>query len=105
MDYTDEIKSDRHPLIARAISALQTVKEMILAEFKHRLSQIRQMGFIPNKIQKVFNLFSQSYVGSVTIWPKPKLVDYMNILKMPSKPEELDRFVEVGRERTYPSTP
>jgi hypothetical protein len=97
MDYTDEIKSDKHPLIAKAIGALQYIKEMILAEFKHRLSQIIQLGILPAEVKKMVNLFSQNYVGSITLWPKPKLIDYVNILQMPSRAEELDRFVSAGK--------
>ena len=45
---------------------------------KHRASQI---AFIfPNAITKFLNLVTQSYVGDITIWPKPKFSDYLRIL-------------------------
>lgn len=69
MDYTDEIKSDRHPILTKAIGVLQHIKEMILAEIRHRLNQVNQLGIFPASIKKISNIISQTYVGSITIWP------------------------------------
>jgi hypothetical protein len=48
------------------------------------------------------NLLTQSYVGDITIWPKPKLSDYMRILENPTSFEAIREFVHGGRQRTYP---
>jgi hypothetical protein len=45
---------------------------------KHRACQLAYV--FPNAVTKFFNLVTQSYVGDITIWPKPKLSDYLRIL-------------------------
>lgn len=103
LDYTDETRTSRSVLVSKVLSLLQHIKSMILAEFKHRFSQLSDLGLFPSIVQRFLNVFSQNYVGNITIWPTPKLRDYIDILRMPSASHELDRFVEVGRQRTYPS--
>jgi hypothetical protein len=104
MDYTDETRTSRSVIVSKVLGFLQHVKSMILAEVKHRFSQLSDLGLFPSIVQRFLNIFSQTYVGNITIWPTPKLEDYLNILRMPSCSNELERFVEVGRQRTYPST-
>jgi hypothetical protein len=104
MDYTDETRTSRNVFLAKIIGLVQHVKSMMLAEIKHRFSQLSYLGLFPSIVQRFINIFSQTYVGSITIWPIPKLQDYIKILQMPSGAEDLERFVEAGRQRTYPST-
>jgi hypothetical protein len=67
---------------------------------KHRASQI---AFVfPNAVTKFLNLLTQSYVGDITIWPKPRLADYLRILENPESFEAIMNFVQGGRHRTYP---
>ncbi len=62
---------------------------------KHRASQV---AFIfPNAITKFFNLVTQSYVGDITIWPKPQLNDYLRILENPTSFDAIMNFVKGGR--------
>jgi len=34
----------------------------------------------PGAITKFLNLFTQSYVGNITIWPVPSLSNYLRIM-------------------------
>lgn len=105
MDYTDETRTSRNIVISKVLGLLQHVKNMMLAEVKHRFQQLSDLGLFPSIVQRFINIFSQTYVGNITIWPTPKLADYINILRMPSSHHDIERFVEAGRQRTYPSTP
>lgn len=76
---------------------------MILAEMKHRFSQLIDLGFLPSVLERFLNMFSQTYVGHVTIWPRFNIMDYIHLMRMPNHSNELERFVQAGRLRTYPS--
>ena len=100
MDYTDDIKGIRNPLVFPLIVVLHRFKEFVLSELKHRTSQLAYL--FPNDITKFFNIITQVYVGNITIWPKPKLNDYLRILDNPTSYEAVSNFVMGGRQRTYP---
>ncbi len=78
LDYTDELRSLHNPIIEPFFILVHRLKEFFLSEMKHRACQLAYV--FPNAVTKFFNLVTQSYVGDITIWPKPKLSDYLRIL-------------------------
>jgi predicted acylesterase/phospholipase RssA len=78
MDYTEDLRGLNNPVLQPLIILLHRCKEFMLSEVRHRASQ---MAYIfPSAVTKFLNLLTQSYVGDITIWPKPKLSDYLRIL-------------------------
>ena len=67
---------------------------------RHRASQVAYI--FPNAVTKFLNILTQSYVGDITIWPKPLLSDYLRILENPESYDAIMNFVQGGRQRTYP---
>lgn len=67
---------------------------------RHRASQIAYI--FPSALTKFLNLLTQSYVGDITIWPKPLLKDYLRILENPTSYEAILCFVQGGRQRAFP---
>ena len=100
MDYTEDLKGLQSPLLFPLITLMHRIKEFTLGQLKHRVFQIAYL--FPNAVTKFFNILTQSYVGDITIWPKPKLSDYLRILENPTSYEAVMCFVHGGRQRTYP---
>lgn len=100
MDYTEDLRGLSNPLFQPIIILIHRLKEFILSEMRHRASQIAYI--FPSAITKFLNLLTQSYVGDITIWPKPKLQDYLRILENPHSFAAIMSFVHGGRQRAYP---
>jgi hypothetical protein len=89
-----------NPLFQPLIIILHKIKEFILSEVRHRACQIAYI--FPTAITKFLNLLTQSYVGDITIWPKPLLQDYLRIFENPINFQAIYSFVQGGRQRAYP---
>ena len=100
MDYTEDLKGFQNPLLFPVVKLIHRIKEFVISELKHRANQIAFL--FPNEITKFFNIVTQSYVGDITIWPQPKLNDYLRILENPTSYSAITSFVQGGRQRTYP---
>lgn len=57
--------------------------------FTGKLSQI---GLLPSGINKSLNVIYQDYIGDITIWPKPRVMDYLNVLSYIHNPTDLAIF-------------
>mgnify|MGYP003688182787 CR=1 FL=1 len=80
----------------------QQMKEFFLSEVKHRACQVAFL--FPGSLSKFFTIFTQSYVGNITIWPVPSLSNYLRIMENPTDFGMILNFVEDGKSRTFPST-
>jgi TAG lipase/steryl ester hydrolase/phospholipase A2/LPA acyltransferase len=102
LDYTstDDIRIMQNPVFEPIIFLMHRFKEFVLSELKHRASQVSYI--FPNAVTKFFNLVTQSYVGDITIWPKPLLSDYLRLLENPTSYAAIMNFVNGGKHRTYP---
>ena len=101
MDYTEEFKMITNPFMIHFLLFCHRIKEFMLSEFKHRAFQLSYV--FPSAITKFLNLFTQSYVGNITIWPVPSIANYLRIMENPVHFDVIMNFVEDGRSRTYPS--
>ncbi len=91
MDYTEEFKMNTNPFMIHFLLFCHRIKEFILSEAKHRAFQ---MSYIfPSAITKFLNLFTQSYVGNITIWPVPSVSNYLRMMENPTSFETILNFV------------
>jgi len=82
------------------IRAYEVFKNMVASELVHRVNQLASIGIFPQAVTRYFNLITQVYSGTVTIWPVPTLKDFLNILNNPT-PQTLQRGLILGQQRTY----
>ncbi|KAF9453064.1 patatin-domain-containing protein [Macrolepiota fuliginosa MF-IS2] len=73
---------------------------------KHELTKnfrvIRDLELLPTLLgQDWSSVFLQRFDGSVTIWPRPRFMDFIRILSDPDPPE-LERMLAVGQLVTWP---
>jgi len=78
------------------------IKSFIFGEIKHRFLQIKSLGIFPNIVTRWFNLITQDYRGHVTIFPLPKVMDYLKLISNPEKSHILESIEHTSR-KTYPS--
>jgi len=63
---------------------------------------MRDLELLPTLLgQDWTSVFLQRYDGSVTIWPRTKVSDWLHILSDPS-PEQLEEMMKVGKRVTWP---
>ena len=99
MDYTEEMRGFNSFMTSPVLILAHRIKEFVLSEIRHRASQLAYV--FPSAITKFFNLVTQSYVGDITIWPKPTLQDYRELLDNPQSFDMLARYVQGGKQRTF----
>lgn len=78
MDYTEDFRTITNPILIKVLIICHQIKNFVLSEIKHRASQL--VFVFPSAITKFLNLFTQSYVGNITIWPVPSIANYLRIL-------------------------
>ena len=104
MDLSEEWRSSDNPFLMGVLTVVEGIKELFLSEVRHRALQASMLGFFPSVINRFFNIITQEYTGNVTIWPTLSPKDYLHLFESPSSYDEMKRYVDVGRNRTYPST-
>jgi predicted acylesterase/phospholipase RssA len=78
------------------------LKNLLFSEIKHRCQQIQSLGILPNSLSKILNIITQDYRGHVTIFPVPKITDYLSVLSNPTK-ESIQYCCKHSAKRTFPS--
>jgi hypothetical protein len=68
----------QNPVLINFLLFCHRLKDFFLSEMKHRAFQLSYI--FPSAITKFFNLFTQAYVGNITIWPVPSLSNYLRIM-------------------------
>lgn len=99
MDYTEDFRTTTNPLLVNILIICHRLKEFTLSEIKHRALQLSFL--FPTVVTKFFSMFTQSYVGDITIWPVPSLSNYLRILDNPINYQEIENFVAEGKQITY----
>ena len=78
------------------------LKSLLFSEIKHRAMQLQAIGILPSVFGKILNLVTQDYRGHVTLFPVPRLVDYLKALDNPSK-DTMAYCAKHSSNRTFPS--
>jgi predicted acylesterase/phospholipase RssA len=66
------------------------------------LKVLRHLELLPRPLgQDWSELWLQRFSGTITIWPKTRLVDFYHILSDPS-PQRLANMIQVGQQSTFP---
>lgn len=81
---------------------LSYLENLIKLEIIKWLKLVKEFQLFPNLLESDWsNLFLQNFSGTITLFPKIVLSDYMYILSDPSE-ERLARIIENGEKVTYP---
>jgi len=66
------------------------------------LKVLRHLELLPRPLgQDWSEIWLQRFSGTITIWPKTRLVDFYHILSDPS-PQRLANMIQVGQQSTFP---
>ncbi|KAG0291866.1 hypothetical protein BGZ98_002825, partial [Dissophora globulifera] len=78
---------------------LERVARITLAEIKHRMGQLNQIGILPHFFVQ---LVEEKVSGNVTIVPEVQLQDFMTIISNPTH-ESIQYWILKGEQSTWPS--
>lgn len=78
------------------------LKTLLFSEIKHRVIQLQALGLLPSILGRLLNLITQDYRGHVTLFPVPRILDYLNALNNFTK-ESIAYCVSHSSKRTFPS--
>jgi len=70
-------------------------------EVSHITKLLRIFGVLPDKVDRVAGSAAQYYKGHVTISPKVRISDYLNLLRNPT-PEYIAEASKISQQNTYP---
>ncbi|KAL8999701.1 MAG: hypothetical protein Q9169_001518 [Polycauliona sp. 2 TL-2023] len=80
-------------------SAIETSIKLDLAKY---LKILKHLELLPRPLgQDWSGIWLQPFSGTITLWPKSKLVDYYYLLSDPS-PERLAYMIQAGQRSTFP---
>ncbi|KAG0006516.1 hypothetical protein BGZ65_007133 [Modicella reniformis] len=77
---------------------LERIGRVILAEVKHRMGQLNQIGFLPHLFVQ---LVEEKVSGNVTIVPKIELQDFLTLISNPTH-ESIQYWILKGEQSTWP---
>ncbi|KAL5530026.1 hypothetical protein ACEPAF_6283 [Sanghuangporus sanghuang] len=81
---------------------LSAAEQWLKLELTKNFKVIRDLDLLPQLLgQDWSSVFLQRFDGTVTIWPKTRIKDWINILSDPSR-TELERMLRVGQAVTWP---
>ncbi|KAG9317687.1 hypothetical protein JVU11DRAFT_1899 [Chiua virens] len=81
---------------------LSAAEQWLKLELTKNFKVIRDLELLPQLLgQDWSSVFLQRFDGTVTIWPKTRLLDWFHILSDPD-PHELQRMIRVGELVTWP---
>jgi len=81
---------------------LSAAEQWLKLELTKNFKVIRDLDLLPPLLgQDWSSVFLQRFDGTVTIWPRTRLKDWVNIMSDPDVPE-LDRMMRVGQLVTWP---
>lgn len=83
---------------------LSAIEQYMKIELIKNLRVIRDLELLPAEFggQTFTAVFLQRFEGTLTIWPRSRFKDWLNILEDPDR-EELARMIEVGQRATWPN--
>lgn len=81
---------------------LSYLENLIKLEIIKWLKLVKEFQLFPNLLESDWsNLFLQNFSGTITLFPKIVLSDYLHILSDPTE-ERLERIIKNGEKITYP---
>ncbi|KAI0352949.1 patatin-domain-containing protein [Trametes cingulata] len=81
---------------------LSAAEQWLKLELTKNFKLIRDLDLLPQLLgQDWSSVFLQRFEGSVTIWPRTRLMDWFHILSDPD-PAELERMMRIGQLVTWP---
>ncbi|RPD67155.1 patatin-domain-containing protein [Lentinus tigrinus ALCF2SS1-7] len=81
---------------------LSAGEQWLKLELTKNFKLIRDLDLLPQLLgQDWSSVFLQRFEGSVTIWPRTRLMDWIHILSDPD-PAELERMMRIGQLVTWP---
>ncbi|KAG8747549.1 hypothetical protein FRC10_000685 [Ceratobasidium sp. 414] len=81
---------------------LSAAEQYLKLELTKNFKVIRDLELLPRLLgQDWSSVFTQKFEGSVTIWPRTRFKDWLNILSDPDE-QELERMMTVGQRVTWP---
>ncbi|KAJ1308648.1 hypothetical protein OPQ81_004342 [Rhizoctonia solani] len=81
---------------------LSAAEQYLKLELTKNFKVIRDLELLPRLLgQDWSGVFTQRFEGSVTIWPRTRLKDWLNILSDPDE-AELERMMSGGKRVTWP---
>ncbi|KAI0638196.1 patatin-domain-containing protein [Trametes polyzona] len=81
---------------------LSAAEQWLKLELTKNFKLIRDLDLLPQLLgQDWSSVFLQRFEGSVTIWPRTRLMDWVHILSDPD-PAELERMMRIGQLVTWP---
>ncbi|KAG0333157.1 hypothetical protein BG004_000956, partial [Podila humilis] len=81
-----------------SVGIMERIARVILAEIKHRLGQLNQIGILPHF---VVQLVEEKVSGNVTIVPEVQLEDFKTIISNPTH-ESIQYWILKGEQSTWP---
>jgi hypothetical protein len=69
------------------------------------LKKLSRIGLLPSSINRSLNIVYQNYTGDITVWPIPKMMDYLNLITYIHSPNDelIQKYIGLGEERVYSS--
>ncbi|EIW61949.1 patatin-domain-containing protein [Trametes versicolor FP-101664 SS1] len=81
---------------------LSAAEQWLKLELTKNFKLIRDLDLLPQLLgQDWSSVFLQRFEGSVTIWPRTRMMDWIHILSDPD-PVELERMMRIGQLVTWP---
>ncbi|KAI0650734.1 patatin-domain-containing protein [Trametes meyenii] len=81
---------------------LSAAEQWLKLELTKNFKLIRDLDLLPQLLgQDWSSVFLQRFEGSVTIWPRTRMMDWVHILSDPD-PAELERMIRIGQLVTWP---
>ncbi|KAI0677542.1 patatin-domain-containing protein [Trametes maxima] len=81
---------------------LSAAEQWLKLELTKNFKLIRDLDLLPQLLgQDWSSVFLQRFEGSVTIWPRTRMMDWVHILSDPD-PAELERMMRIGQLVTWP---
>ncbi|KAL4429942.1 hypothetical protein ABPG74_000308 [Tetrahymena malaccensis] len=95
----------KNKLIVKTLKILELIKMLVSQEVRLRFKQLNSLGILPLSLVTAVRVMDQNYEGDITVWPVPKLKDYLNLLKNPTSQEFIEPYTAAGARMTYGKIP
>jgi len=95
------ISDDGGGVLGTNTAFTRKIRSFVNNELLHIVNLMSFFGLIPEKVERVAGIATQNYKGHVTISPKVRFSDYINILRNPS-PEYIADASRLSQHNTYP---
>jgi hypothetical protein len=81
---------------------LAKVLYLMKSELRHRVTQLSELGLIPNFLANLQPIITQKYSGDITIVPQIPLHHYLHLISNPNE-QMIVECIQKGQISTFPS--